>query len=58
MIAYWTTFARTGDPNHAGAPRWAAGTVRGTGQMQFVPDQIRQVDVAAEHQCAFWATIR
>ncbi len=24
MIGYWTAFARTGDPNHDGAPRWEA----------------------------------
>lgn len=50
--------ARTGDPNDAGAPQWAAGTVRGTSQMQFVPDRTRQVNVAAQHQCPFWATVR
>ena len=22
MLAYWANFARTGDPNHEGAPRW------------------------------------
>ncbi|MFJ2954705.1 carboxylesterase family protein [Streptomyces sp. NPDC087270] len=50
--------ARTGDPNDAGAPQWAAGTVRGTSQMQFVPDRTRQANVAAQHQCPFWATVR
>ncbi|WP_371775589.1 carboxylesterase/lipase family protein [Streptomyces sp. NBC_01438] len=58
MVMYWTTFARTGSPNHAGAPKWDAGTVRGTGQLQFVPGRIRETDVAAEHQCPFWATVR
>lgn len=58
MVKYWTTFAHTGNPNHAGAPKWATGTVRGTSQMQFVPDRIRQANVAAQHQCPFWATVR
>lgn len=56
MIAYWTTFARTGNPNHAGAPKWPAGTAHG--RLQLVPDQIQPVDAAAEHQCGFWSTIR
>ncbi|QMU73583.1 carboxylesterase family protein [Streptacidiphilus sp. P02-A3a] len=42
VIGYWTAFARTGDPNHAGAPRWAAATVRGNGQLRFIPDRIRE----------------
>ena len=58
MIGYWTTFARTGDPNHAGAPRWAAATIRGNGQLRFIPDRIREADVAADHQRAFWAALR
>jgi para-nitrobenzyl esterase len=56
MISYWTTFARTGNPNHAGAPKWSAGTAHG--RLQLVPNQIQPVDAAAEHQCGFWSTIR
>ena len=58
MIGYWTTFARTGDPNHPGAPHWTAATVRSHNQLQLVPDRIREADVAAEHQCAFWSAPR
>ncbi|MGW1201056.1 carboxylesterase/lipase family protein [Streptomyces sp. NPDC002536] len=58
MVGYWSTFARTGNPNHAGAPTWDAGTVRGTGQMQFVPGHVREADVAAQHRCGFWAAVR
>lgn len=56
MIAYWTTFARTGDPNHAGAPHWPA-QARGGGQLRLVPGDVGAADVAAEHQCSFWDTI-
>ncbi|MDH6699134.1 para-nitrobenzyl esterase [Streptomyces sp. MAA16] len=58
MVSYWSTFARTGDPNHPGAPKWAPGTAGGTRQMQFVPDLVRQTDVAARHHCPFWETVR
>jgi para-nitrobenzyl esterase len=53
MIGHWTTFARTGNPNHPGAPHWPADTISGGSQLQFVPGNIKEADVAAEHQCAF-----
>lgn len=58
MIAYWTTFARTSDPNHPGAPRWPAGTARGGDELRFVPGAARVGNVAAEHQCGFWDAIK
>jgi para-nitrobenzyl esterase len=57
MVAYWTTFAHTGDPNHVGAPTWAAGTAHGTRQLRFVPGDVASANVSAEHQCGFWSTI-
>jgi para-nitrobenzyl esterase len=55
MMDYWTSFARTGDPNTAGRPYWA----RYRGQPQsLAPDAIHPVDAAGEHQCSFWATVR
>ncbi|OKJ13859.1 carboxylesterase/lipase family protein [Kitasatospora sp. CB01950] len=58
MIQYWTAFARTGDPHHAGAPAWAAASPWGGDQLRFVPGRIGEADVAADHQCAFWAALR
>ncbi|WP_326566388.1 carboxylesterase family protein [Amycolatopsis rhabdoformis] len=55
MIAYWTTFARTGNPNHAGAPFWP--TTSGTRQLQLAPGHIQEANVAAQHQCGFWVTV-
>jgi para-nitrobenzyl esterase len=59
MIAYWTRFAHTGDPNGPGRPRWARFTPTGSRVLALAPGQagIRPVDVSAEHQCGFWNTV-
>lgn len=52
MIGYWTAFARTGDPNHAGAPGWPAD-----GTLQLKPGAVEPVDVDAVHRCDFWRSL-
>ncbi|MEV7626386.1 carboxylesterase family protein [Actinoplanes sp. NPDC089786] len=52
MIGYWSAFARTGDPNHAGAPAWPGAT-----GLQLAPDAIKPVDIDARHRCAFWRSL-
>jgi para-nitrobenzyl esterase len=55
MTVYWTNFARSGDPNGAGAPTWpsfAAGSVQGlnvaaAGGVKAMPVKT----FLAEHQC-------
>ncbi len=53
MMAYWTSFARTGVPQAPGAPAW--GPIRsGDTVMRFEPGKVGYFDAAAEHGCAFW----
>jgi para-nitrobenzyl esterase len=53
MIGYLSRFAMTGDPNGANLPRWEP--LHGSNAQSLAPAAIEQVDVAAEHNCAFWA---
>ncbi|WP_119727514.1 carboxylesterase/lipase family protein [Thermomonospora amylolytica] len=58
MVAYWTSFARTGRPKAADAPKWpryrAAGDV-----LSLAPgaDGIRTVNTAEASNCAFWESL-
>jgi para-nitrobenzyl esterase len=47
MIRAWTRFADTGDPQWRQFP-----TV-----LSLAPEAVKPVDLAAEHQCAFWDTL-
>lgn len=59
MIRYWTTFARTGDPNHPSAPAWPRFDAAKDGTfLELVPDPgPRPVDFAARHHCDLWQSI-
>jgi para-nitrobenzyl esterase len=59
MVIYWTTFARTGDPNPtAGAspPNWpkfaaTSNLIKFSGN---TPSLLAASDFASDHKCAFW----
>ncbi|SDI96532.1 carboxylesterase/lipase family protein [Nonomuraea jiangxiensis] len=57
MIEYWTAFARTGDPNAPGLPRWRTFDPArpSTQSLAVPPDPTGPTDLAAAHRCAFWA---
>lgn len=56
MIDYWSAFARTGNPNGQGRPRWAeygaSGKVLGLSTAGIAP-----TPYAAEHRCDLWADL-
>ncbi|MGZ0148789.1 carboxylesterase/lipase family protein [Kribbella sp. WER1] len=56
MISYWTQFAHTGNPNSAGQPQWQPFQIKGNVQ-SLGSSSITSVDLAKEHQCAFWGSI-
>jgi para-nitrobenzyl esterase len=54
MVGYWTQFARTGDPNSAGAPTWPPYGASDQFQSLRPPTPATSTGFAADHKCAFW----
>lgn len=54
MIAYWSAFAHTGDPNHRDAEPWPRAEPGRITTLQLAPNAIHPVDVAHVHHCNFW----
>jgi para-nitrobenzyl esterase len=53
MIGYVARFAATGNPNGADLPPWEP--LHQSNAQSLAPTAIGQVNVAVEHNCAFWA---
>lgn len=51
LIAYWTSFAKTGNPNSSGHPAWPAYTDANDTFLQFASAPTTITNFAAEHMC-------
>ena len=54
MVKYWTQFARSGDPNSAGAPTWPLYGSSDQFQSLHPPTPATSTGFAADHKCGFW----
>jgi para-nitrobenzyl esterase len=57
MVAYWTSFARTGHPVAPGEPKWPRLTPASSVVQGLDASGIKRIDLGDEHQCAFWRTV-
>jgi para-nitrobenzyl esterase len=58
MIGYWSRFAATGDPNGRHAPHWPRYRTRSDLFQSLAPAATRPIaSFAADHNCAFWASL-
>lgn len=53
MSAYWVNFAKAGDPNGTGLPRWEPFS-RSSQRVQFIDQQTRSVVLPTAAQLSFW----
>ena len=53
MMAYWTSFARTGRPAAPKSPAWRPFTSN-RAVMRFDPGKVGHFDASAAHKCGFW----
>jgi len=58
MVAYWTQFAKSGDPNSSAVPFWRQYDVtRDEFQSLVPPSPMTASGFATDHKCDFWATL-
>jgi para-nitrobenzyl esterase len=59
MVSYWTTFARTGQPDSRGGPAFPAYQAASDTMQSLVPPRAApETGFAAAHHCAFWDSLR
>ncbi|MGH3242584.1 MAG: carboxylesterase/lipase family protein [Spirillospora sp.] len=56
LTSQWTGFARTGDPNVDGTPRWKPFTTEKQAQMSLLPAGTSRMtrEISWPHHCNFW----
>jgi para-nitrobenzyl esterase len=55
MVKYWTTFAKTGNPNGSGTPVWPAFTAGSEQAQRLTSEGTRPISTfSAEHRCRLW----
>jgi para-nitrobenzyl esterase len=54
MVSYWTQFARSGDPNSAGAPTWPPYGTSDLFQSLAPATPVTGNAFAADHKCQIW----
>ncbi|MGO9057631.1 MAG: carboxylesterase family protein [Candidatus Binataceae bacterium] len=60
MIGYWTSFAKTGNPNSTGAPTWPQYSAGGSLESLVAPAPMAESDASfdTDHKCsALWDTL-
>jgi para-nitrobenzyl esterase len=58
MIDYWSNFARTGNPNGPTVPQWRKfNESSDTQRLDTGPSGVGHIDIATEHNCAFWTSV-
>jgi para-nitrobenzyl esterase len=59
MIGYWTQFAKTGNPNSAGGPKWSRYSAGGSIESLMGPTPASETDASfdLDHKCSsYWNT--
>ncbi len=57
LIARWSTFARTGDPNLAGTKTWPRATPLDRTVQSLDPAGVTRTDFYRDHQIGFWHSL-